>query len=57
MSTGRVTASLGLAIPATCLPGEGGLFRVKADAASLPLACSAVSYHLSCEFVSARVVR
>ena len=33
---GRATASLGLAIPATCLPGEGGLFRVKADGAARP---------------------
>ncbi|MCA1705574.1 MAG: hypothetical protein LC808_20870, partial [Actinobacteria bacterium] len=30
---GRAPASLGLAIPATCLPGEGGLFRVNEDGA------------------------
>ncbi len=36
---GRATASLGLAIPATCLPGEGGLFRVNAGAVVAVLTC------------------
>ncbi len=48
---GRATASLGLAIPATCLPGEGGLFRVKAGAASSVPIPHVAECLLSCAFV------
>jgi len=48
---GRATASLGLAIPATCLPGEDGLFRVKEDGAVQGLARSDLACRLSVENV------